>query len=476
MRNVYLALSEGNVYRDLIRLGMLRHLLETVPDVRVILLTQAWAVREVLEEVGHDRVIVARHDWYKPGRLQGRIIQARRRLRRRCLIDSALRIEASMTPAPDGVRGLFEKYPPNLVVSTQPLEVWESDLVSYARKHGVPSLGIIKSWDNVLRRPQARADKIAVWGRANHREALEIERYREDEVKEVGACAFDRYFEADAIRPREELWKAKGLDPSRPIILFGTAGAFSGDWDETFMMDLLLEMTAQSEDLKDVQFVCRLHPCSRLQYFWPYRDNPRVVLSFGSYVKTLGWCMTRAEVDDMASMLCHADLVVTPASTLSIEAPIFDTPTIATLFSTVRPDLHARATEAGWLRMHFAPIVQNDWLPLAWNPEDLLAMIRKGLADRSWYRAARRTLVEEYVSFTDGKSYRRVANLIDELSRGAAGSRRGSSPRRGSREPVGERQSELRRDAGSGAWVEATRGEFEEVHLHPSDGSRCAVP
>jgi hypothetical protein len=121
-------------------------------------------------------------------------------------------------------------------------------------------------------------------------------------------------------------------------------------------------------------------------------------------------------VDEIANMLCHADIVITPASTLSIEGPIFDTPTIVTLFSTVRPDLHEKATEAGWLSMHFKPIVNNDWLPLARSPEELLGMMRKALKDRSWYRDARKALVDEYVTFTDGKSYQRVARFIDELA------------------------------------------------------------
>lgn len=416
MRNVYIAISEGNVYRDLVRLGMLKHLLDTVPDMRVILLTQAWAVKEVQEETRHERVIVARHDWFTPRRLHAYLMEFRRMQSRRFMIDFFLKLEDLAAPEPTGIKELFSKYPPSLVVSTHPLERWEWDLICTSRKWGVHTAGVVKSWDNVLRHPYTRAEKISVWGKTNYREALGVEKYREGDVRMVGSAAFDRYFTPDVIKPREEFWRSKGLDPSRPIILFGTAGVFSGDWDETFMMDLLLEMTEQADDLKDVQFVCRLHPCSRLQYFWQYMNHPRVVISFGSYVKTLGWCMTRDEVDEMANMLCHADAVITPASTLTIEGPVFDTPTIVTLFSTVRPDLHAKATEAGWLRMHFKPIVQNDWAPLARSPEELLGMMRKALKDRSWYRGGRKKLVEEYVTFTDGKSYQRVARFIDDLA------------------------------------------------------------
>ena len=222
----------------------------------------------------------------------------------------------------------------------------------------------------------------------------------------------------EAFRPElyRQFMRSMGLDPENPIVLFGTAGSHAPDWDETHVMDLLLQITDQCAELRSIQFVCRLHPSSRLEHFWPYHDHPRVILSFGSYVKTLGWCMTKDEVDQMANMLCHADLVITPASTLSIEAPVFDTPTLVTLFSTVRPELHAKATKKAWLEMHFKPIVEHDWLPLVHTSEDLAPMMTRALQDPAWYREGRKAIVEEYITLTDGKSYQRVAQFISDLA------------------------------------------------------------
>lgn len=417
MRNVYIVISQGMLYRDVVRLGMLRHLVDSVPDIRVILLTQAYAVPEVLDEVRHERVVVARHDLFNARtRWPSYAAFIRRRQRRRQPIEALLKVEAALSPEPPGLAKLFAQYPPALVVSTHPLVLDEWDVITYASKRGIRTAAVVKSWDNIIRRLESRADHLAVWSRANHREALEVERYREDEVRMVGAMALDRYFAPSVIRDRDEFWRSKGLDPSKPIVLFGTAGSFAPDWDETFMMDLLLEMTGQDDVLRDTQFVCRLHLMSRLEHFWPYRDHPRVILSFGSYVKTLGWCLTRDEVDDMANMLCHSDLVITPASTLVLEGPIFDTPTITTLFSTVRADLHAKATESGWLNMHFKPIVENDWAPLARTPEELMAQMKRSLQDPTYYKDGRRALVDEYVTFTDGKSFERVAAFIDDMA------------------------------------------------------------
>jgi hypothetical protein len=417
MRSVYIVISQGNTYRDMVRLGMLRHLLDTNPDLRVVLLTQAYAVPEFLEEVRHERVLVLRHDLYSGGGFATRLVGPRRRARRRWLIDAILRLEAWNAPPPVGLAEAFERYPPSLVVSTHPLVTWEWDVIRYARSRGVRTAAIVKSWDNVLRRLVSRPDALAVWSRTNRREALEVEHYRENEVEVVGAAAFDRYFTPGVVQPRDAFWSARGLDPRKPVILFGTAGMLLPGWDETFMLELLLELTEEVAELRGSQILCRLHPVSELAAFWRFREHPRVTLSFGSYVKTLGWCMTRAEVDEMANMLAHADVVVTPASTLSIEGPVFDTPTVVTLFSTVRPEQHAAEIERYWLSMHFKPILANDWLPLARDVRDLRDMLVRSLADRAWYRKGRTRLLEEYVTYTDGRSYERVAAFIASRAR-----------------------------------------------------------
>ena len=419
MRNVYIAISQGMLYRDIVRLGVLQELLDRAPDVRVILLTQAYAVPEVLEEVRHERVVVERHDIFTARtRWSSYAAMFRRRATSRRAIDLLARLEAHLFQTPADLEDLFSRHPPALVVTTHPLVLNEWDLITVARKRRVPTASIVKSWDNILRRPESRGDSMAVWSRANLREAIEVEKYRDDEARMVGATCFDRHFTPGVVRPRDEYWRSKGLDPTRPVVVFGTAGSFSPDWDETFMMDLLLQMTEEDEDLRDVQFVCRLHFMSHLEHFWPYRDHPRVVLSFGSYLKTLGWCPSVDEVDDFVNMLCHADIVITPASTLVLEGPIFDTPTIATLFSTVRPDLHAKATDKGWLQMHFKPIVENDWLPMARSPEELRDMMKAALRDPGWFADERKALVDEYVTLTDGRSHERVAAYIDDLAHG----------------------------------------------------------
>ncbi|HPQ39591.1 MAG TPA: hypothetical protein PLV45_04395 [bacterium] len=414
MKNIHIVISQGNVYRDLVRLGMIHHLLETCPDVRVVLLTQASAVAEVIRETAHERLVVRHHDICETAGAAGRLINRRIRSRNPWLTRLFFEVEKKLAPVPRNIDTIFTEFPPDLVVSTHPRIIWEYDVVTYARKHGIRTLGSVKSWDNVLRGLVSNTEYLSVWNRRNYHEARHNLHYPEDKIRMVGACAFDRYFSEGVIQDRASFLETMGLDPGRPVVFFGTAGSFAADWDETYMMDVLLDLRKSIPELRGIQIICRLHPITHLEYFMPYSEVPGVVLSHGSYVKTLGWCMTRDEVDRMANMLNHADMVITPASTLSIEAPIFDTPTIVTMFSTVRGERHARDMKRWWLNRHFKTIQENHWLPLVESPEELGRIMVESLNEPGRYESERREIVKEYVTFTDGKSYERLASYLSE--------------------------------------------------------------
>ena len=422
MRNVYLSFVQGNSVRDLLRLGMLDHLLEVGPDLRIVLLSPAYAVREFREEFEQERVILRRHELCNHvSYLSGQLRKFRMRASNRRVVDLLFFLEAVSVDPPDYVKSVFKEFPSHLVVSTHPMSGWDWDIVSYAHKKGVPTAGVLKSWDNLHKGLRTLPRKLAVWNEVNRREAIEMAHYREEEVSVVGPAAFDRYFTSGVIRPREEFWRRLGLDPTRPVVVFATAGVYDVNRDETFMLDLLLHFIETHPSLSDVQLVCRLHPASRLEYFWSYRD--RVKLSFGSYIKTLGWSMTRAEVDEVANMLCHADLVITPASTMTIEAAVFDTPVIVSAFSEIQPEHAHWQFDNRTFKRHFKPFVDNDWVPIARSCDELLQMMVRSLKDLSWYREGREQIIKTYVPFTDGRCGERVARFIADQA-GIKGRRR----------------------------------------------------
>src|SRR5690606_29255115 len=145
-----------------------------------------------------------------------------------------------------------------------------------------------------------------------------------------------------------------GLDLERPVLLFATLGQFNQQIDETNPLERLLEAIDTGQIPGRPQVVLRLHPWSRAAYFARFASRPDVRLSrYENYVPGLGWTPTREETILAGNLLRHADVLLSPGSTMCIEAAIFDTPTVVPVFNDYMPEQFAAYFESTWLQQHF---------------------------------------------------------------------------------------------------------------------------
>ena len=411
MRNIYLTVQTGMVVRDLLRCGPLDRLLEH-PDVRVVLLTPGVRDPAFQAEFAHERVVVAPQQPYPPTTTVWRIMLRRWRYARTPeLADAVQRLEERLIASPTVYEDLFRLYPPALVVSGDPLRPGDANLVATARRHGVPSLGSVRSWDNLLKHLRTRADTITVWTDRNAREAGEVDRYRQQAVTVVGAPQLDPYFQVEG-GSREEIYAVEGLDPRKKTLVLATS-SFTYDSDQTYLVDLLLDAIRSGDIRHPLQLILRLHPDDRVGRYLKYRHAPEVHLDIPErYLSTLGWTMTPGDIARQAALLRYADVLINFATTVTLEAAIVDTPTLLVAFSTVDPEEMERYVVGLHFRMHYRPLVEQALVPIAWNRDDLVVWINRYLDDPSLYRAERAQIVREWVQFTDGRSGRRLGDAI----------------------------------------------------------------
>ncbi len=270
---------------------------------------------------------------------------------------------------------------------------------------------------------RTRPDKLGVWNEINRQEVIELERYAPSEVEILGPPQFDPYFQAGTEWSREALAARFGLDPARPIVLFASLGNFIPTLDETCWMDELVALLDGGTLPGRPQIVCRLHPWSRVEQWERFRAHPDVRLSVVTrYIPTLQWWMTRDDVVEIGNLLRHADVVITPGSTITLEAAIFDRPTLVPIFHPYQPERAEEYFRTWVLGKHFRRIERDDLAPILRRREEFGPAIARALREPGWYRDARRRLVEDYVGPTDGRSTERLADFIDrEARRGARG-------------------------------------------------------
>jgi hypothetical protein len=410
-KTIFLSVQTGMVVRDVLRCGPLERILSH-PDTRVVLLTPGVRDPAFVQEFARDRVTIVPHEPYGPTPMLWRLMNRRwRHARTAAVADAFHSIEQRLIPTPAAYARLFDEHRPALVVSGDPLRPGDANLLTAARQRGIPSLGSVRSWDNILKHLRTRPDALTVWNASNAREAVEVDRFRPHQVTQVGAPQLDNYFGADdpavAITAQD-----LGLDPRKKTLLLATS-SFTYDSDQTYLVDMLLDAIRNGEIRQPLQIVLRLHPDDRVGRYLKYRHAPEVILDIPErYLSTLGWTMTQADLQRMTALLRHVDVMVNFATTVTLEAAIVDTPTLLVAFSPIDPQEMQRYVVGLHFRMHYKALVERDLVPVAWDRAQLVDWVNRYLDDPSLYREQRAAIVRDWVQFTDGQSGRRLGDAI----------------------------------------------------------------
>ena len=112
------------------------------------------------------------------------------------------------------------------------------------------------------------------------------------------------------------------------------------------------------------------------------------------------------------------------ASTIAIEAAIFDTPVVNISFDGRDGKPFVRSARRYYQFTHYVNITRHKAVQVAWTPDDLVRTVAGYLQNPSLDAAARRQVVSEQCQFTDGRSAERVAQaVISELAAAVAGGR-----------------------------------------------------
>ena len=152
------------------------------------------------------------------------------------------RLEERLIPCPITTRACFDELPPALVVSGDPLRPGDANLIAAARQRGVPSLGSVRSWDNIQKHLRTRPDALTVWNALQRARGGRDRPLSSAQVSQVGAPQLDVYF------PRPNSARADlGLDPRKKTLLLATS-SFTYDSDQTYLVDMLARRDSQRRD------------------------------------------------------------------------------------------------------------------------------------------------------------------------------------------------------------------------------------
>jgi hypothetical protein len=277
---------------------------------------------------------------------------ARRRLHRFTLGDKAYRLlrflalpgvrrvfswwsyrKLRRNPASD-MDALLRREAPDLVIHPCVMEgLFINDLVELTRARDIPLLVIMNSWDNPSTKQAmvGEPDLLLVWGEQTRRHAVEYARMSPARVLKFGSAQFD-LFNGPARIDRDEFLNRNGLPGDRPVIMY--AGSSKGAREIEHLR--ALDTAIARGDIPKCTVLYRPHPWGGggtggeglLSETW---QHVRIEESMRQYLQGVAAGNSTkflSDYRDTHDTLTHIDALISPLSTIIIEAAMHGKPAL----------------------------------------------------------------------------------------------------------------------------------------------------
>lgn len=327
------------------------------------------------------------------------------------------RVENRLLPDPYHAAAFRDLRPDVVVVPTVGVLPSDIRLIRRARAEGVPAVTFTQGWDNLSSKTivGARPDRLIVWNEHMADEAVSLHGFARDRIAVTGAPHFDPYVLRDGWVSRAEYLRSLGLDPRKRTVVYATSP--KRYFTESARVSEFLVRAAERGDLGPaVQVVIRVHPqvvqgadAEDLAAYEQFRG--RAYLDIPRGATGLAADYTPEGIRHVAQLIDASDVTINVASSFTIDAAIFDRPIVNLRFDgTPRPYL--QSVRRQYDSDHYRQVLATGAVRLADSPSDLLAEVRRYLADPALERAERARLVRELCYRVDGHSGERAAEAI----------------------------------------------------------------
>lgn len=314
-------------------------------------------------------------------------------------------------------QSLLDKYRPDLVYCPALLN-GESILLKEAKKRGIPTIGMVLSWDNFYSKLLMRVhpDHLMVGTKSIHDQAIRYGDYKAQNITIVGIAQFDRNFNRTGVKSREEFIRELGGDPSKKIILYAFSGK-AGLMVDFDILDMVHESVKNGAIKYPVNVLARSYP----RYDFTYEKLQKFRHDYGFMAEPAmahvgggndNWEFDERSLVLLVNSLAHADIVITMYSTFFIEAAIFNKPLIAVTFDGNKRFNYYNSARRFFDWDHLAEIKSLQGITFVKSKQELIFAINESLIHLEERLDGRKAIVRQQCGFMDGKSGNRVAKVL----------------------------------------------------------------
>jgi hypothetical protein len=301
------------------------------------------------------------------------------------------------------LRGRLESERPAVVLSNLQMQS-ATPFIVLGRRLDLTTVGYVASWDHTV-------GKGVIWnGLAryvvqNERMRDDLVRYHEVERDRIVVTGWPQADVFHARRPRQafdEILRGYGLDPARRLVLVTGNTPTNMPFEGGFFARLVEWWAASGADER-FSFLFRPHPRDGewRERFAAALDRPGTAVQEPSHT----------DIEVLATLLQHADAVVSNAGTVLLDALVNDRPAVCVLYDEGAPDGESWAVKSV-IGEHYVDVATSGAFHEARSFEEVAAGIERCLADPNELAAERRAVAEKVVGPIDGHSADRVVDAI----------------------------------------------------------------
>ncbi len=320
---------------------------------------------------------------------------------------------------------LLARHQPDLIVTGTPgYNPNDIHLLRAARRLKIPTATVMLSWDNLTSKGYMGGipDDLLVWSDLMADEAVKYHGYPRERIRWSGAAQFDHYAGLRERFDRAAWRKANGVPEGRPLIVYGTINPALIPHELNILKQIAESLKTSAFKTRPYLWV-RLHP-QVIRGFYSKSLEPFRALA-GEDVRIeepkvqsdkLAWDLPKEDAEHLAHLMAAADIVITPNSTLSIDAACAGTPIINVFYDGPEPIHPAMSAKRFMFYTHYSQILQTGGIAKAMSIEDFVRMAAAYIENPELDRAGREAIIRQQLNRLDGHAGVRTADLLWQLS------------------------------------------------------------
>jgi len=313
------------------------------------------------------------------------------------------------------IESQFLQHKPDLVFSTHLVAKHEFDYLMSARKNKVPTIGMVKSFDNLTGKGflPYETDYTILWNDIMQKEIVDIYKYDERKTVVTGVPQFDIYKEKPEIS-RQAFLDKYNLSSNKKIILFATNHHTISPDDQKN-----IDYIASKLKILNAQMIVRLHPTDNLERYNGLNFNnvcfqvPGIGEGQGSHERVA----YQEFLADIRDTLYFSDVTINTASTMTLDASALDKPVINIAYDWEHKPYY-QSVRRYYDFLHYEPIIKSNGTSLAKSIDDLYHLIDSYLKNPDIKKMERKNLVGSMLAGNKGNAAISVSNAVLEVLNG----------------------------------------------------------